>query len=342
MNKLFIQKRSFQTKFIYNLEAPAGPEKATPNPSTPVESVKDFIARHTVDTNRLVSDIPVSPAIKDLCHDKIGDLIISCADPEYQTTQEGVAKQMGEVLNEGETAQAPVQSPAQPKPQTSPEETQATEAATEEALTSYLNQVHEVLTAQSKVIMQEAIASDDPEKKAYSRSAERRASLMGALATNIEQNGIAWENDTAFGGDSQEVASEAEGNVGTQEGSEASNLVGLDTANIPWCGAFVKTMCEKSGNTLPEGPNWNVAETYVSENGQTGEHVAIYCGGGEMVGGNQGNAVTKCPLPGNFRFNTVENLMAGTHTDLSGKQEPEPGDIIVTNRAAAENKAGPA
>ena len=203
---------------------------------------------------------------------------------------------------------------------------------TEAALVTYLAQVSNALHEQAQAAQVEAQESGDEAKIAAAEEIENRGNLIGTLQETISENGIDWTNEVPFGGGSDALVSQAESTIGTQEGSEADALVGVDTASIPWCGAFVKAMCEKSGQPLPENANWNVAETYVSPEGSTGEHVAIYAGNGEMVGGNQSNAVTRTSLPGNFRFNTVENLIAGRQVDLSGQQEPQPGDIIVTSR----------
>lgn len=325
MNKLFTHNQYSNTRFIFN-EKLGNAEQQSASPAKPVESPAAFIARHTEGSNKLVGAIPVDPAIKDLCHDKIGALIANASNPNYAASQGEIATDIGQLLNEGEAAQTqnPVEGPRQ-----SPQQLEAQRAAVAQAMTNYLNQVQTALAQQAQLATEEATLSEDPAKEAFAHSLVQRGALIGAVA-NCE---IDWKNQIPFGGNAAMV-SNAEGTIGTAEGGDADALVGLDTASIPWCGAYCKTMCEQSGNPLPEGPNWNVAETYVAQPGAAGQHVAIYCGGGEMIGGNQGNAVTKCPLPGNYRFNTVANLQQGIHADLKASGgEPQPGDIIVTSRS---------
>jgi hypothetical protein len=341
MNKFFIHKQSLNTRYLFQ---EAGPDRATAQPeanTTPVESASAFITRHNLETNQAISAIPVDPLVKDLCHDKISELIAQASNPEYAESQGQIENEINNVLNQGEEAQTlnPIEGGGQ-----NPQPVEAQREAIQVAMASYLNQVQTALEQQAQLATQEAVASEDPAKEQFANNLTQRASIMGAVANSVEQSGIDWQNPVPFGGNSAMVGT-AEGTIGTQEGSEADALVGLDTASIPWCGAYVKAMCEQSGSPLPEGPNWNVAETYVAQPSAAGQHVAIYCGGGEMIGGNQGNAVTKCPIPGNYRFNTVANLQQGIHADLRASGgEPQPGDIIVTSRDAGNsdpNRTGP-
>jgi len=340
MNKLFIQKSKLNTRFLFQETGPDHAEQQVQADTKPVESATAFIARHNQDTNQRISDIPVDPAIKDLCHDQITALITQASNPNYAESQGRLETEIGDLLNEGEAAQTlnPIEGAA-----ASPEQTEAQRAAVAAAMTSYLNQVQTALAQQAQLATEEAVASDDPAKEKFAQSLEQRGALMGAVASSVA-TGIDWKNQIPFGGNGAMVST-AEGTIGTQEGGEADALVGLDTNSIPWCGAYIKAMCEQSGNPLPEGPNWNVAETYVAQPSAAGQHVAIYCGNGEMIGGNQGNAVTKCPIPGNYRFNTVDNLQQGIHADLKASGgEPQPGDIIVTSRDAGNsdpNRTGP-
>ncbi len=330
MNKLFTRYSEPNTRYLH-LEAPRGPEQAQTAAPVAIESPEAFVARQNQETTRRIESIPVDPRVKDLCHDRIGDLITEASNTDFNATQAQLETSISEALNNGEGEQLATANNT-PEVRQTQEEVEAERKTTEAALVTYLAQVSNALHEQAQAAQVEAQESGDEAKIAAAEEIENRGNLIGTLQETISENGIDWTNEVPFGGGSDALVSQAESTIGTQEGSEADALVGVDTASIPWCGAFVKAMCEKSGQPLPENANWNVAETYVSPEGSTGEHVAIYAGNGEMVGGNQSNAVTRTSLPGNFRFNTVENLIAGRQVDLSGQQEPQPGDIIVTSR----------
>lgn len=334
MNKLFTQKQITKTRFIFNEIGPSSVERKSTSPSKPVESPAAFMARHTEGANKLVRTIPVDPLIKDLCHEKIGNLIANTSNPNYTESQGKIETDIGKLLNEGEEAQT--QNPMKGAGQ-SPQQLEAQRVAVAQAMINYLNQVQTALAQQAQLATEEAAQSEDPAKEKFAQSLIQRGAIMGAVASSITQSGIDWKNPIPFGGNAA-IVGNAEGTIGTAEGGDADALVGLDTNSIPWCGAYCKAICEQSGNPLPEGPNWNVAETYVAQPSAAGQHVAIYCGGGEMIGGNQGNAVTKCPIPANYRFNTVVNLQQGIHCDLKASGgEPQPGDIIVTSRTAGNS-----
>jgi hypothetical protein len=107
--------------------------------------------------------------------------------------------------------------------------------------------------------------------------------------------------------------------VGTQEGSakqvEWANDLGF-SASLPWCSIFIGTAIKKNTSlSLPDNPaysggwmNWSdgteVGKSAIQpgdivifdwgDGGQT-DHVAMYIGGGKVVGGNQSNKVSNIP-----------------------------------------------
>jgi uncharacterized protein (TIGR02594 family) len=112
----------------------------------------------------------------------------------------------------------------------------------------------------------------------------------------------------------------AERQVNTQEGSRKqvrwAKNVGV-SASLPWCSIFVANALRKNGyKHLPSNPAYSGAwldwkggkktnlkhikkgDIVVFDWGDGGitDHVAIYAGGGKVIGGNQSDAVTKVPL----------------------------------------------
>lgn len=112
----------------------------------------------------------------------------------------------------------------------------------------------------------------------------------------------------------------AERQVSTQEGSRKqvrwAKNVGV-SASLPWCSVFVANALRKTGHkSLPSNPAYSGAwldwkggkkvnlkhikkgDIVVFDWGDGGitDHVAIYAGGGKVIGGNQSNAVTKVGL----------------------------------------------
>lgn len=336
------QKTTHRYLYQNGPEGPRGPETTNQGAPKNVESSKDFIDRHNRAINDHIAKIPVPDGIKGLCHDRLGGLICQAADPEFNTNNGRIQQQLSDLMSEGQPQGVDNPPPTEKK---TPGQREAEQSAAEKALVNYLKEVAEASRTQRAQAQKELAESgdNDPKKLAHLRTLEQRSAMMDALADTIDAKGLVRQDGVPFGGN-EALVGEAEGTLGINEGAEASSLVGLDTVSTPWCGAYTKTMIEKSGNTLPEGPNWNVAETYVKQPSAAGQHVAIYIGNGMMIGGNQSNAVTKSNISGNYRFNTVENLMNGVHADLASTSEPQPGDIIVTSRTAGNsdpNATGP-
>lgn len=132
--------------------------------------------------------------------------------------------------------------------------------------------------------------------------------------------------DLSFGGKAPSIAplpkssnkmvKWAASKLGTQEGSKSW----AGSSSFPWCSVFVAEALKKSGVTqMPTNPahssswlSWGggskvglkqiaAGDIVVFDWGDGGEtdHVAIYAGNGQVIGGNQSNAVTKVPLDRN-------------------------------------------
>jgi uncharacterized protein (TIGR02594 family) len=107
--------------------------------------------------------------------------------------------------------------------------------------------------------------------------------------------------------------------IGVQEGSGKqvrwAKQLGL-SPGLPWCSIFVAAAVRRSGLPLPGNPAYSGSwldwgrgmrvspkkirpgDIVIFDWGDGGitDHVAIYAGGGQVIGGNQSNAVTKVPL----------------------------------------------
>jgi len=339
MKYLLSRSTYTNTKWLYQ-ETLGNNETQTPVAPTEVVSVEEFIRNNNEALNTQIASIPVDPKIQQLCGNQISALICGYATPDQAASFSQIEGEISNICNSSEADQF-TNTENDPNEALLPQQIEAQRAEVQQAIRDYMQQVVEALKTQAQQAREEA--ADDPEKLAYADKLSKRGLLMQVVESSVSN--MDWHNEIPFGGNAA-VVGNAEKTIGIQEGtSEADALAGLDTNAIPWCGAYVKAMIEQSGEPLPEGPNWNVAETYVKQPSAAGQHVAIYCGGGMMIGGNQGNAVTKGPIPGNYRFNTVENLRNGIHADLKASGgEPQPGDIIVTSRDAGNsdpNATGP-
>jgi|GEM_PF-4386682 len=296
--KYLLKQHSAKTlKYIYQgIEGPRESESPQPVKTEKVEDIGQFVKRNNEAITTEVDNIPVDPKIQQLCGNRISALVCSAASPDHAESFSRIEGEISTICNSSEAEQF-TNAENDPNAALTPEQVEAQRAELQQALKAYMQQVVEVLKNQAKQAKEEA--ADDPEKIAYANKIDGRARLMQVVESSVAS--MDWHNEIPFGGGNAAMVGNAEETIGMQEGTaEADQLAGLDTAGIPWCGAYVKAMVEKSGEPLPEGPNWNVAETYVKQPSAAGQHVAIYVGGGMMIGGNQGNAVSKCPIPGNY------------------------------------------
>lgn len=338
MKTLLTQKQNLNTRWIHLLggaEAMGENTDLAQQRSAAVETPEAFIARHNEALTARIQAIPVSPVIRELCHDNITTLVCEAADPAFAANQNRIANAIEAEVNSAEGAEFTA-AEVNPDIQYRQEDVETERAEREAALQNYLQQVAEAQREQAQIARDEA--GEEPEKLAHARDLEIRGNLMQAAGETLAANGIDWTNEIPFGGGNDALVAEAKGHVGIKEGSaEADRLAGLDTDNIAWCGGGAAGLCRKAGIQIPEGHNLNVAENWVSESGATGEHVAIYVGGGRMIGCNQSNAITETEIPGSYRFNTPTNIEQGLFTDCSGQQDIQPGDIIVTSRGAGNS-----
>jgi uncharacterized protein (TIGR02594 family) len=152
--------------------------------------------------------------------------------------------------------------------------------------------------------------------------------------------------------------------VGVQEGSDeqikwAENL-GL-SPSTPWCSIFVATAVKQMGLEIPSNPAYSGSwlewgqghgvsldqirpgDIVVFDWGDGGmtDHVAIYAGNGQVIGGNQSDAVTKVPLSRDNVVGVIRPpISEGNAPVLAAERAPapEPGTPGPPDRAPAEAK----
>ncbi len=331
MKQLNLQAIDINSKFLYlSAEGPKGPEDA--ERSTPSQDktviTPDWIKQRNSDIQTKIDGIPVPPAVQNLAHGQIGDLINQTAGKEVLNRSQ-LEKSIEDTLNDAEGEQVDTARAAKDSDVTQ-ETIEAQRQEIETQLRSYLEQVAKTYAEEAAKVREET--NGDPEGEKMANSIDGKSRIIKQLGQQIGSNGIDWENSdfSGLGGDNEAVVQAAQAELG-QANSDAEGNAKYTPggADQPWCRDFVNYVCKQAGHDIGDA---SLAQECIGGSGLG--HICIKVGG-QCLGGNQGNKVCYKSMPSTFEWNTAEAAANGDKTPKQG--EAPDGSLIVTKREASDS-----
>lgn len=132
--------------------------------------------------------------------------------------------------------------------------------------------------------------------------------------------------EQASGGGSARLAQVAKWEIGAANSDAEGNAKYTPGwTSQHWCADFVNWCIEQAGGRWTDS---SMAKSFINGDG-TG-HVGILVDW-QLVGGNQGDAVSAKAMPSDYTWNTIENVTQGNYTPQTWT--PPEWAIIVTSRA---------